>query len=75
MIFKIEENIVIKSSVKELLDLYQIRRSYNQKTRFIQLLERKTTELGWEFKVDQHRKTRNLIVGDLDKAKIILTAH
>ncbi len=54
-----------------ILQNYQMRKTDSQKTAFIELLQQHFSELQVE-KVD---KNRNLVVGDIAKAKIIFTAH
>ncbi len=58
---------------KEILEKYQVRKTKTQKTRFIDFMTSKypglRVEEGGIF------KNRNIIVGDVEKAKAVLTAH
>ena len=55
-----------------IFEKYQVRKSKNQKTEFIELLERympvKVQTVGL-------LKSRNIIVGDVEKADVVFTAH
>lgn len=58
---------------KEILDNYQIRNRKHQKTKFIDLLQSHlpnamVEENGW-------LHSRNIVVGDVENAKVIFTAH
>lgn len=59
---------------KKILDKYQVRKTKKQKTEFIEFLK---SELDTEIKIEEGGllKSKNLIVGDLNKSKYILTAH
>jgi len=57
----------------EILEKYQIRKTKKQKLAFIALLKQHFPQLTVEESC--FPKCRNLIVGDLEKAKVILTAH
>ena len=54
-----------------ILQSYQMRKTEDQKTAFIQLMQQHFPEL----QVEVAEKSRNLVVGDIAKAKMILTAH
>lgn len=54
-----------------ILQSYQIRKTEAQKTAFIELLQQHFPNL----QVETADKCRNLVVGDIDNAKMILTAH
>ena len=54
-----------------ILDSYQVRRTETQKSAFIDLLQRHFPQL----QVEKTEKHRNLVAGDIAKAKIIFTAH
>ena len=61
----------MSSLCNEILENYQVRRTESQKTAFIDLLQNHFPEL----RVENADKNRNLVVGDVAAAKIILTAH
>lgn len=64
------------NNIKELLDKYQVRKTYKQKSEFIDWLNGKSKEMDYELIVDEYsKKGRNLVVGDVGKAEVILTAH
>lgn len=66
----------MRKSSQELLDNYQIRKSKTEKTAFIDWLEQQLGNQNYLLKKEHYEKDGvNLIVGDLKKAKIILTAH
>ena len=56
-----------------ILQHYQVRKSKKQKTEFIELLRRQMPEL--QIEEGGCFKARNLLVGDLSQAKVILSAH
>lgn len=57
----------------EILEKYQVRKTRKQKTAFINFLKDKIPEL----KVEKSKiiKSRNIIVGDVEKAEVVLGAH
>lgn len=55
----------------EILENWQIRKSFRQKTDFIEFLKGRIPEL----EVETKRKNRNLVIGDIRSAKLVLTAH
>lgn len=56
-----------------ILEAYQIRKTRAQKTEFIQFLQSRMPEL--EVEAGGFGKNRNLVLGDIANAKVILTAH
>jgi len=58
---------------QKILDTYQIRKTSKQKTAFIELLRQYIPSLIVES--EGMIKTRNLVVGDVEKAEVILCAH
>ena len=54
-----------------ILESYQVRKTDAQKSAFITLLQQHFPNL----RVEQAGKSRNLVVGDISKAKILFTAH
>lgn len=55
-----------------ILDRYQVRKSKQQKTDFINLLNQ---HLPTEIQTGGLLKSRNIVVGDLNTAKVVFTAH
>lgn len=55
----------------EILENWQIRKSFRQKTDFIEFLKGRIPEL----EVETKGKNRNLVIGDISSAKLVLTAH
>lgn len=58
---------------KEILEKYQIRKTKQQKTEFIEFMKSKFPELKVES--GGFAKNRNLVIGDVDSAKAVLGAH
>lgn len=56
-----------------ILDKYQVRKSRKQKTAFINLMEEHFPDI--QIQEGGFPKSRNLILGDVEKAEVILTAH
>lgn len=56
-----------------ILDKYQIRKSQKQKLQFIELLKKQFPEL--QIQEGGFPKSRNIILGDVDNARVVLTAH
>lgn len=59
---------------KKVLESYQVRKTKKQKTEFIEFLQ---NELDVDIQIEEGGllKSRNLIVGDLEKAEYVLSAH
>lgn len=65
-------------NIKYFLENYNIRRTEIQKEKFRQWLKKELNLMGYEHTFDvykKHSRGVNVIVGDIDKAKVILTAH
>ena len=61
-----------------LLGEYGIRKSWEQKTAFIRWAQAYAEEIGVQTAVEESGKrirSRNIVCGDVDKARVILTAH
>ena len=58
---------------KEIFDRYQVRKTKKQKDAFIQLLKQHYPQL--EIQEGGFSKSRNLILGDVEKAEFVFTAH
>ena len=55
---------------------YQIRKSKKQRTAFIEYIKGVANNLGYEVKIEKGSfGSRNIVVGDVDKAKVLYTAH
>ncbi|QIK68795.1 Zn-dependent exopeptidase M28 [Erysipelothrix sp. HDW6C] len=65
----------MKTNIRTLLDTYQVRKTYNQKTEFKNWLDDRADEMGYSLVNDEHGMCRNLIFGDIEDADLILTAH
>lgn len=64
--------------LNELLEKYQVRRTKAQKAAFLQFAQEACAKRGYEARIEEHkgsRKSRNLVVGDPEKAQVIFTAH
>ena len=56
-----------------ILEKYQVRKTKKQKTAFIELLQKHIDDLTIE--TGDFCKSRNIVVGNLENAKVVLTAH
>ena len=56
---------------REILEKWQMRKTAAQKTAFIERMQREYPEL----QVEGDRGCRNLVIGDVDSAELVLTAH
>jgi len=67
----------MRTSIQELLDNFQVRRSIKQKQKFILWLRQHANKHGYKIDEQLYKKGkgRNLIVGDPEKAEVLLTAH
>jgi len=68
----------MKDIINTIVENYQVRKSYDDKTRFINYLKGIFKEKGINLNIDSHGKiikSRNIIVGDIDNADVIFTAH
>lgn len=54
-----------------ILPEYEIRKTYAQKTAFIEMLGRNISGIS----LDVHGKTRNIVIGDPETADVVFTAH
>ena len=63
-------------TTKEILDKYQVRKSKKQKQAFRDYLKKVCVENNYEYREEKgYCGATNVIVGDVDKAKVIYTAH
>lgn len=61
---------------EELFEKYEIRKSKKQKTEFIDWVKGYAQDKGFDVNVEKGSLgSRNIVIGDADKAKIIYTAH
>lgn len=56
---------------REILEKWQVRKTAAQKTAFIERMQREFPAL----QVEGNRGCRNLVIGDVDSAQLVLTAH
>ena len=63
------------STTREILDQCQIRKSKKQKTAFIEWLRPVVEGAGFEMKIEKGSGARNIVIGDVEKAKVVFTAH
>lgn len=62
-------------NIKDLIDNYQVRKTYQQKSDFIAWFKDRVNDLDYDLKIEESNKSRNLIIGDVKNAKLIFTAH
>ena len=63
-------------TTKEIFEKYQVRKSKKQRTAFIEYIKGVANNLGYEVKIEKGSfGSRNIVVGDVDKAKVLYTAH
>lgn len=62
-------------TITQLIEQFQVRKTYDQKTKFIDWLSSQSEQMGYDLKIEKHNKCRNLIVGDVETADVILSAH
>ena len=63
-------------TTKIILENYQVRKTRKQKRAFSEYLETTATSYGYEFKEEKGALgSKNLIVGDPERAKVVYTAH
>ena len=63
----------MKDYLNEINNLYPVRKKYQDKTRFIEYVKQEVTE--YKIEVQEKRKTRNIVIGDVENAKVVFTAH
>lgn len=63
-------------TTKEIFEKYQVRKTKKQKTAFIEYVKQTAGYYGYDSKVEKGAfGARNIVIGDVDKAKVIYTAH
>lgn len=61
---------------REIIEKYQVRKTKKQKNAFIEYLQGVCKKLGYEPRIENGQVgARNIVVGDVDSAKVIYTAH
>lgn len=65
----------LTSTTREILDQYQVRKSKKQKTAFIEWLRPVVEGAGFDMKIEKGSGARNIVIGDVEKAKVVFAAH
>ncbi len=61
---------------KEIFENYQVRKTKEQKARFIKFAKEKAAGFGYETRVEPGMLgAKNIVVGDIESAKVVYTAH
>ena len=61
---------------REILARYQVRKTKKQKREFIRYADKKAQEMGYVGRIEKERfNVENLVYGDVNRAKVIYTAH
>ena len=64
------------STTKTIFERFEIRKTKKQKTAFLQWAQSQFQQMGYGVRVEEGSLgVRNLVVGDVDRAKVIFTAH
>ena len=63
------------STTKTILDQFQVRKSKKQKTAFIEWLEPVVRANGYEMKIEKGNGARNIVIGDVESASVVFSAH
>lgn len=61
--------------INVLIESFQVRKTYDEKSQFIDWIGDVSEDLGYELKVESVKECRNLLIGDVESAELILTAH
>lgn len=63
----------------EILQQYEVRKSNKEKTRFISYMKERLARVGYKVNVEEKGmgilKSRNIVVGNLEEAQVVFTAH
>ena len=63
-------------TTQTVFEKHQIRKSYAQKSAFVQYVQSTAAKLGYQSRIEKgYFGARNIVVGDPDTAKVIYTAH
>lgn len=65
----------MKEISKEIFNNYQIRNTKYQKEEFRNYIINKLKDSGYDVNIQSKRNTHNIIIGDINNAKVIFTAH
>ncbi|WP_099203447.1 M28 family peptidase [Miniphocaeibacter massiliensis] len=66
----------MRENINELIEKYQVRKSYTEKTKFIEWVDEKTKSLDYNLTIDKYsKKGRNIIIGNVETSEMIFTAH
>lgn len=63
----------MKDYLNEINELFPTRRKYEDKTKFIEYIKQEVTE--YDIDIQQQKKTRNIVIGDIENAKVVFSAH
>lgn len=63
------------STTKTILDQFQVRKSKKQKTAFIEWMELVVRANGYEMKIEKGNGARNIVIGDVERACVVFSAH
>lgn len=70
------EDGIVTQTTKDIFERFQVRKTTLQKTAFIDYVQQTATALGYESTVEKGSfGVRNIVIGDVDKAKVVYTAH
>ena len=63
----------MKDYLNEINELFPTRRKYEDKTKFIEYIKQEVTE--YDIDIQQQKKTRNIVIGNIENAKVVFSAH
>ena len=70
------EDRAVTQTTTDIFERFQVRKSKEQKTAFIDYVQQTAASLGYKATVEKGGfGVRNIVVGDIDKAKVVYTAH
>ncbi|MBQ2976432.1 MAG: hypothetical protein IJE17_02985, partial [Clostridia bacterium] len=64
--------------LQELLEKYQVRKTKAQKDSFLSWAQEQCENMGYAARVEENKGSklcRNLVVGDVENAQVVFTAH
>lgn len=66
----------MRKTTAEILGNHQVRKTKKQKSAFIEYLSTRIGEMGYPFRIEHGPLgVRNIVVGDLSRARVVYTAH
>ena len=68
------DDIVTENS-KEILEKYQVRKNGKQKREFRDYIQKIASEEGYDYKEEKSFGACNVVIGNIDTAKAVYTAH